>query len=75
MKKMIFLILTIIFAIALIIFQGYVIITYPDMTNARMLITFWKEYLLIIGGFTISETLYKHFSNKELKELIDNLNK
>lgn len=73
MKKIVFLILTIIFAIALIIFQGYVIITYPDMTNARMLITFWKEYLFMVGGFVISETLYKHISNKELKELIDDL--
>ena len=61
MKKIIFLILTIIFAIALIIFQGYVIINYPDMTNTRMLITFWKEYLFIIGGITISETLYIFF--------------
>ena len=75
MKKIIFLISTIIFAIALIIFQGYVIINYPDMTNTRMLITFWKEYLFIVCGFTISETLYKHFSNKELKELIDDLYK
>ena len=75
MKKIVFSILTIIFAIALIIFQGYVIINYPDMTNTRMIITFWKQYLSIVGGLIISEILYLYFSNKEMKELIDNLNK
>lgn len=56
-----------------VIFQMYLIAKFPDVTQARLLITYWKQYLLFIIVYALSYSSYRYCEKKETNKLINDL--
>lgn len=56
-----------------IVFQIYLIVKFPDITQARLLITYWKQYLLFIIVYALSYSSYRYCEKKETNKLINDL--
>lgn len=56
-----------------VIFQIYLIAKFPDVTQARILITYWKQYLLFIVVYVLSYSSYSYCEKKEINKLINDL--
>lgn len=56
-----------------VIFQMYLIAKFPDVTQARLLITYWKQYLLFIIVYALSYSSYRYCEKKEINKLINDL--
>lgn len=56
-----------------VIFQMYLIAKFPDVTQARLLITYWKQYFLFIIVYALSYSSYRYCEKKETNKLINDL--
>lgn len=56
-----------------VIFQIYLIAKFPDVTQARILITYWRQYLLFIIVHALSYSSYSYCEKEEFNKSINDL--
>lgn len=66
MKDKIFLVLSIICFLVSIGLMSYLSFSNVDMTNTRLFITYWKQYIIIFLLFALSSIFFNKAMNKPI---------